>query len=178
MLLGGLWHGASWNFVLWGALHGVALAAHKLLGDLRGGHAVLPKWVGGVATFAFVTLTWVPFRAKDWSTTAIMLGKMLLVGDVGVAWLPPSFAWLAASVVLGHMAGVALQGFARGQAGAPWVARLLDVFGAKVRSSPISGWSLELGAGSAAGAFLVTLWVFVVLLFSPAATNPFIYFQF
>ncbi len=69
MLLGGLWHGASWNFVIWGALHGIALAWSRLVGfrprSTRNG-VVIPALIDGIkmlVTFHFVCLTWVFFRA-------------------------------------------------------------------------------------------------------------------
>jgi alginate O-acetyltransferase complex protein AlgI len=65
MTLGGLWHGASWTFVVWGILHGAALssvhAARKLL--RWSWLDKIPRWVGVLATFHFVTLMWVFFRA-------------------------------------------------------------------------------------------------------------------
>lgn len=69
MLLGGLWHGAAWTFVVWGALHGAALAVHRLLlGDkkyLIGG--VLGAAIGLVLTQVFVVMVWAPFRAEGMS---------------------------------------------------------------------------------------------------------------
>ncbi|MFM1770649.1 MAG: Peptidoglycan O-acetyltransferase [Verrucomicrobiota bacterium] len=64
MLLGGLWHGASWNFVIWGGLHGGLLALERLQGD----HAWtrrLPAPLQTALTFVFVLFTWVFFRATD-----------------------------------------------------------------------------------------------------------------
>ncbi|ACT60104.1 MBOAT family O-acyltransferase [Hirschia baltica] len=67
MLLGGLWHGAAWTFVIWGALHGAALAVHRLLlGNkkyLIGG--VLGAAIGLVLTQVFVIMVWAPFRAEN-----------------------------------------------------------------------------------------------------------------
>lgn len=63
MLLGGLWHGAGWQFLLWGGLHGVMLAVMVLwrrFSPLR-----LPKGVGWLLTFCAVMLAWVPFRATS-----------------------------------------------------------------------------------------------------------------
>jgi alginate O-acetyltransferase complex protein AlgI len=75
MLLGGLWHGASWNFVAWGALHGALLALHKLWMSRTSGIAGLTRlrtslpWkaLSLVTTFALVTLAWVPFRAPTFA---------------------------------------------------------------------------------------------------------------
>ena len=75
MLLGGLWHGASWNFVLWGGLHGAALNLHKAFTRWTGRVAGLavPAVVGTAAawllTQAFVYATWVPFRAEGFRDT-------------------------------------------------------------------------------------------------------------
>jgi len=69
MLLGGLWHGASWKFVIWGVLHGLALVVEKFFGQF----IKLPKnkfvWVIQVIlTFHFVVFCWLFFRAKDFET--------------------------------------------------------------------------------------------------------------
>jgi len=62
MLLGGLWHGASWNFVLWGGLHGCALAVNHWWREYRHGRQSSPSALGKVAswagTYAFICLTW------------------------------------------------------------------------------------------------------------------------
>ena len=68
MLLGGLWHGAGWNFVIWGGLHGGYLAAHKLCLSRRAGAEVdgggpLRRLVGVVVTFHLVCFAWIFFRA-------------------------------------------------------------------------------------------------------------------
>jgi alginate O-acetyltransferase complex protein AlgI len=75
MLVGGFWHGASWQFVCWGAAHGLALALHKAF------HKHLPhgQWmdfIGGVCTFSFVTFCWIFFRASDFDTALLMLNQM------------------------------------------------------------------------------------------------------
>ncbi|MDP9188133.1 MAG: MBOAT family protein [Actinomycetota bacterium] len=62
MTLGGLWHGASWNFVAWGAYHGTGLAAeHRLDGRL----GLLPGWFRWFATFNLIVLGWILFRTQD-----------------------------------------------------------------------------------------------------------------
>src|SRR5262249_30283539 len=66
MLLGGLWHGASWNFVVWGGLHGIGLAvnnAWRAACDRRG--IRVPLRIGQLVTVMFVVLAWVPFRATS-----------------------------------------------------------------------------------------------------------------
>ena len=64
MALGGLWHGAGWNFVIWGVYHGVLLVGHRLLFRRPGASAPrLPAWLRRVVTFHLVCLGWVFFRA-------------------------------------------------------------------------------------------------------------------
>jgi D-alanyl-lipoteichoic acid acyltransferase DltB (MBOAT superfamily) len=69
MLLGGLWHGASVNFIIWGALHGGALALHKFYMDITGTKNATQKGfrklVGQIITFHFVCFCWIFFRATD-----------------------------------------------------------------------------------------------------------------
>ncbi|WP_051197469.1 MBOAT family O-acyltransferase [Flavobacterium soli] len=69
MLLGGLWHGASWKFVIWGVLHGLALVIERFFQD----YIKLPKnkltwFISVILTFHFVVFCWIFFRAKDFKT--------------------------------------------------------------------------------------------------------------
>lgn len=69
MLLGGLWHGASWKFVIWGVLHGLALVVERFFKD----YIQLPKnkltwFISVILTFHFVVFCWIFFRAKDFKT--------------------------------------------------------------------------------------------------------------
>lgn len=75
MLLGGLWHGASLRFIVWGALHGLALAFHKLFMEFFPKIEILPKWwkrtwhfLSVLITFHFVSFCWIFFRARDFDT--------------------------------------------------------------------------------------------------------------
>ena len=61
-LLGGIWHGAGWTFVAWGALHGAALVIHRIWRDLK---LKMPKLLGWFITFNFINFAWVFFRAKN-----------------------------------------------------------------------------------------------------------------
>jgi len=89
MLLGGLWHGASWMFIAWGAYHGLLLVAEKLVG--RWTAAVSPpgssdalRWVRVAAMFHATCLGWLLFRSPDASTALVMLGGLFdfSAGDV------------------------------------------------------------------------------------------------
>ncbi len=75
-LLTGLWHGASWNFVLWGLYYGILLIIEKLfLGKLL---EKLPKIIGHIYTLFIVVIGWVIFRVEDFSQMALVLKKMFV----------------------------------------------------------------------------------------------------
>jgi alginate O-acetyltransferase complex protein AlgI len=75
MALGGLWHGANWTFVVWGLLHGGAIALTHALRWSGGAGALarIPTWVKVLVTFHFVALVWIPFRAPDMATVGRVL---------------------------------------------------------------------------------------------------------
>jgi alginate O-acetyltransferase complex protein AlgI len=79
MLLGGLWHGAAWNFVVWGGLHGALLAFERLRGKTAAySRLAAPLRVG--TTFVIVLVTWVFFRAPDLPSAFRYLGNMTGLG--------------------------------------------------------------------------------------------------
>lgn len=80
MLLGGLWHGANWTFVIWGCLHGTYLVINHGFVALRNrlGLPALPKSISIFITFLAVVLAWVPFRASN-MTEAINLWQAMLL---------------------------------------------------------------------------------------------------
>ena len=82
-LLGGLWHGAAWTFVAWGALHGLGLVC--LRAWERTGFR-LPRVLAWAVTFLFVMLTWVFFRASSLPAAAAMLRAMVGANAVDVPW--------------------------------------------------------------------------------------------
>jgi alginate O-acetyltransferase complex protein AlgI len=73
MLVGGLWHGASWTFVVWGAYHGALLAAHK---RFAARWEALPEGVSQVLMFVLAVIGWVFFRATDFAMAASLLHTM------------------------------------------------------------------------------------------------------
>ncbi len=156
MLLGGLWHGASWTFVVWGALHGIALAVHRGLGAVEPrGRPAPPKWRNVpsiLGTFTLVTLLWVFFRSASLGAALDYLGGFF-------------------DGLLGATAG-------------PWKAQLLVVAPIvllviaidlvdrnRARIHPLT-WSPAL-QGALFGAACVAL-----LIWSGRPPEPFIYFQF
>ena len=75
LVISGLWHGAGWTWVLWGALHGAGLCGNKTLDGTEGWRR-LPKPVRQAAVFLFVMLTWVFFRGGTWATASTVLSRM------------------------------------------------------------------------------------------------------
>jgi D-alanyl-lipoteichoic acid acyltransferase DltB (MBOAT superfamily) len=88
MLLGGLWHGAAWTFVLWGALHGLCLAGERILGFDRAAPRGWRRAVAIVVVFHFVCLGWILFRSADLPAAAAFLAA-LASGDWGVSRATP-----------------------------------------------------------------------------------------
>ncbi len=80
MLLGGLWHGASWNFIVWGGLHGGALAVHKLWSGLTKKEDKSSSWWGSILsiilTFHVVCLGWIFFRASSFDLAFQMMQQI------------------------------------------------------------------------------------------------------
>ncbi len=82
MLLGGFWHGASWNFIIWGALHGISLAVHKIWMLLTGkalkriNNGWLYNAIAILITFHFVCFCWVFFKAADFDTAMTMIHQI------------------------------------------------------------------------------------------------------
>ncbi|MEM9134686.1 MAG: MBOAT family O-acyltransferase [Actinomycetota bacterium] len=151
MLLGGLWHGAAWTFVAWGALHGGALALHRWwtrgLGR-RAGDSPVANAAAIAGTFVFVVLVWIPFRAVTFGDMTQVLTNLVGLGD-GAQGLSPWLAvYLAGAAVL-H--ALAYQGRA---------AKLPDTL-------PAPQYAAVLGVAAA-----------LALALRPLGSSPFIYFQF
>lgn len=83
MLLGGLWHGAHWNFVIWGALHGLYLSINHAWSSRVS--TPLPSWFAGLLTFLSVVVAWVFFRATTFDGAMTVLVGMIGAGPVEVA---------------------------------------------------------------------------------------------
>ncbi len=101
MLLGGLWHGASWNFVVWGGYHGALLSIERTFrgGKIEDGRTENDGWtllypVKAAATFALVMAGWVFFRAATFHQSLYVLGQML-TGSKGEMLIPEWMVSLA-----------------------------------------------------------------------------------
>jgi len=94
MVLGGLWHGASWTFVLWGGFHGTALSVEHGLG----GRVRFPGWLRWLVTFNLVVFAWILFRSPDLELFWTYLQGMFSGGGLTLVTVP---AVLALLVVIG-----------------------------------------------------------------------------
>jgi alginate O-acetyltransferase complex protein AlgI len=87
MLLGGLWHGAAWTFVLWGGIHGTALSVERFARERFPGFR-LPTWAAWLVTFNVVCVAWVFFRSPNLATAFDILGGLGLSGPSPLVTLP------------------------------------------------------------------------------------------
>jgi alginate O-acetyltransferase complex protein AlgI len=102
MVLGGLWHGASWNFALWGALHGCALAVTRAWQRARGAKAgPAPRWVSCAITFHFVCFAWIFFRAPTFAHATLMLERIGR-GSWTLQHVAPKVVLVVATALLVH----------------------------------------------------------------------------
>jgi len=81
MLLGGLWHGASWNFIVWGGVHGLLLGGERIYGR-KPVYFFLPRFLRIAVTFVLVLVAWVFFRADTFGGAVLYLGSMFGLVDV------------------------------------------------------------------------------------------------
>jgi alginate O-acetyltransferase complex protein AlgI len=109
MLLGGLWHGASWNFVVWGGLHGSALALTRMWQRRRAEVVRNPfvrpsrlgRWVSCAITFHFVCFAWIFFRAPTFAHAELMLQR-IAHGTWSMDHVTPNIVLAVAAALLVH----------------------------------------------------------------------------
>lgn len=152
MTLGGLWHGSSWNFVVWGGLHGLALIIHKLYMKYAKNNtndSFILNFINWAATYIFVCFTWVFFRSENFGTSMIVIKKALFIGDTtGVNWYFTYLSIIMISLIIAHYIGTRIKGY---------IILSLDTFYGMY------------------AAFIVLL---ALILLNPVNSSPFIYFQF
>lgn len=158
MLLGGLWHGAGMQFVVWGGLHGAYLTiAHFWKARSM---PALPSWLGFTLTFVAVVVAWVFFRAENFDAAFAVISSMIAVFGEGAPSLaiypdlPPMIVTLLFAVLLAFFAPNAIE----------ITNRLKD----GLRAMPLSGWYAASGSLSALSIFHVYT----------SGSHAFIYFQF
>lgn len=160
MLIGGFWHGANWTFVVWGGLHGGALAVHKwVLEKTKHVHISnkgLSLFVTGISmllTFLFVVLCWLFFRAPDFQTAWFYLDRIL------VHHVPSTLTWSMAVIFFAYMGAILI----------------IDYAELKTKCHEF----LNLLSPTVRFAICIPVWVAVVTyMYSQGKPMPFIYFQF
>lgn len=147
-VLGGLWHGASWTFIIWGAVHGVAIIINRLW---TGTAIRLPGFVAVIITFLFVNAAWVFFRAPDLGSALRLLAAMV-TPDAGSAMK-------LANPPYGVMSLAAILSF-----GFPASQRI--AFESRIATHPVGA--------ALAGAMVAAS----ILAMNTAVPSPFLYFNF
>ncbi len=156
MLLGGLWHGAAWKFILWGGIHGMALAVEKSLGlDKLVQKNKVYKFIGTIITFHIVCFCWIFFRANDW-TSAINMIQQIFVFFKGGILMQFLEAYMLAIVL-----------FLLGM-GAHFLPERFDNFVSRKFYS----------MNDYLKAFVLAIVILIVFQFQTSDVKPFIYFQF
>jgi D-alanyl-lipoteichoic acid acyltransferase DltB (MBOAT superfamily) len=156
MLIGGFWHGANYTFIIWGGIHGLALAVHKWFCELTGNPRVthghyLAKMLGGVVTFIVVLFAWLFFRAPDLTTAAYFLESF-------IHWKGSDLAMDLFFITLSYYIVSFFFDFVEHRYGELFMRNLNIVY--------------QL-------AILMPVWIVIVMyLFSIGKPMPFIYFQF
>jgi D-alanyl-lipoteichoic acid acyltransferase DltB (MBOAT superfamily) len=115
-LIGGIWHGAGWTFVAWGALHGVGMLAHRLW---RAANVRMPRVLAWLLTFLFVNAAWVFFRAKDFRQAISVLRGM---GGLNGLALPVFLKGFTMVQALGRPCGTYLDLLGEGYRPYVWLA--------------------------------------------------------
>lgn len=156
MLLGGLWHGANWKFVVWGGLHGAALAIEKaFMAAVKLPSSKMFKVLGGLLTFHFVCFCWIFFRASSFENASAVIAQM--TGSFDISLIPDvlsGYSNVALLMVFGYVLHL--------------LPRRIDAAAEeRLASSPLIVKSLVLAAT-----------IYIVIQVRSAGIQPFIYFQF
>ena len=157
MLLGGLWHGASWNFVIWGGLHGIYLSIHKMM--LKG--EKIPERITKLnlstvlkvfLTYCLVLFTWLFFRSTSWDMTTLYFSKIYY-------WETTEHATIITVVMISFVS----------------LTLLLDYFEYASKKHTfllnIKSWGVKVG-------ILLALFIVSIAYMFQSEPLPFIYFQF
>jgi alginate O-acetyltransferase complex protein AlgI len=150
MLLGGLWHGASWHFVAWGGFHGLLLMGERALGG-RNPVGKLPPVLQRAATFALVCLGWILFRAPDLPAALALMGRLAAPAYGSFGLLNVQNAPLGAVMLA---AGMPVAFFAK------------------------NSWEIGTGPSWWKTALLLILFLLCLALLFGAVNHPFLYYQF
>lgn len=166
MILGGLWHGASWTFVFWGFLHGMALCIHKLFLKFRGNRKQTKAGtlLSVIVTYVFVCLCWIFFRADSFDIAMTVL-KKCIIWSPGIIQI---YSWVIPSILL-----LLISTFA-----AYLKSNSNVISGENKKISKIQGFYPILNLNKFWSLFILCLIMGMVLGLAYTGNNPFIYFQF
>lgn len=160
MLLGGLWHGANWTFVLWGLWHGGWLAYERATGRAKAADVA-----GLIATLVVVLVGWVMFRAANVTEAFEVYGGML--GLNGLSPSPDIALAITSESLLFLLLGVTVA------AGEPWLNRV-----AAARLRPTPDGALTLLNAALPSVLVIALGVVSIMKLAEQSFSPFLYFQF
>ncbi len=157
MLIGGLWHGAAWKFVFWGAMHGVGLAIHKACKPVL--KKIPDNWIvsffSWLITFVYVSLLWVFFRAASFEDSVIIIKNIFVDFYPDQIWqfftIRPEWSIMMLALIVAHFVPQ----------------RWVDAWGRLFVKSP---WIVKL--------LIFLIVVQLVIEFMSSEVAPFIYFQF
>lgn len=169
MLLGGLWHGAGWTFVVWGAVHGVYLAinhAMRRVRPLQACESAFSLLVKRLCVFVAVVIAWVFFRADTLGTAGAMLKAMAGLNGFGSSPAGDVVCWLAGAMAIAWLMPNTYQIFGRYETVLPNPRSPL-----KPQIS-LFNWRGGMPSASALGL------IFVVAVLAINQLSPFLYFRF
>lgn len=161
MLLGGLWHGAAWTFVVWGALHGAALCIHKAWMKFSGHDknykgTLFGNMLSAVLTYVFVSFCWIFFRAENFPVAFAVI-KGLFTWQEGIVYVS---AWTLVAVVLTVV-----------------FTTIAIIRSSKKNTSP-EGFYPTVALNRVWSLTILIVVIGIILGLSYTGSNPFIYFQF
>jgi alginate O-acetyltransferase complex protein AlgI len=156
MLIGGLWHGASWKFVVWGGLHGTMLALEKIWKSIvPSKNSLLLRWAGVLFTFHFVCFCWIFFRASSFENALEVIHQILKGFSAGEI---VRVAQAYRNVIYMLAAGLVLHFIPK---------NIEDKYEQLFRKTPLLFKAVYL-----------SVFIWIVIQVANAGVQPFIYFQF
>lgn len=154
-LISGIWHGAGWNFILWGVLIGITMVLHRIFRKVGG---YLPTSIATVLTFCCMVFIWMFFYETDtdllWEKTKVVFSPSCYTGAYFYDFLR------LASVRIMPFVFFVMLGF---------IVVFLEWLGIQRRNDPYAILTSPIACG---------IWVFLLMLFNPGINNQFIYFAF
>lgn len=154
MLLSGIWHGANWTFIVWGVLHGVGSAVHKIFRDIKGKADkrtnLAVSFICIVGNCIFVALLWVVFRATDMGQAMEVLSGLFRMTGI---------TYINAYVVIYFV-----------------IIAVVHILGAIKNNG--HAFEVKLDLDTFKGQIILFTWIFLIIAFMYVGDSAFIYAQF